>query len=289
MKQHLILALSLCLCCGSALAQPRSASEPQKLLEDQSGLMAPVWSPSGDMIAVTTDNYNGILVANADGSGKRSITDAQGAGYKMAWSADGKEILGRTNILENQRVMHEVKTWSVADGAEKTLVAKSRGIKGTPTWKSVGGKAALAGDAYEAMVSDPAGAAAQIEGLKEFAGKVIINPALSPDGKKVAFQIPGKGIYVCDADGSNLKSLVNGKNPSWCPDSRSIVYAVVTDNGESFTSGKLYAIDVDGGSPVLLLGDSKYVALTPAVSPDGGKVAFENAIDASIYVINLKY
>ncbi len=251
--------------------------------------MAPVWSPDGGMIAVTTDNYAGILVANADGSDVRSITDAQGAGYKMAWSADGKEILGRTNILENSRVMHEVKTWSVADGASKTLVAKTRGIKGTPTWKSVGGKVALVNNAYETMVSDPAGAASQIASLKEFEGKVIINPALSPDGTKVAFQIPGKGIYVCDADGGNLKSVVNGKNPSWCPDSQSIVYAVVTDDGENFTSGKLYAINVNDGVPALLLGDSNYIALTPAVSPDGAKVAFENAADAAIYVINLNY
>ena len=52
----------------AAMAQPRSASEPTLLIKSSQGLMAPVWSPSGDKIAVTSDNYDGIWVADADGS-----------------------------------------------------------------------------------------------------------------------------------------------------------------------------------------------------------------------------
>ena len=40
---------------------------------------------------------------------------------------------------------------------------------------------------------------------------------------------------------------------------------------------------------VELVGGSDIIPLTPAVSPDGKKVAFENAADAAIYVISLKY
>ena len=64
MKRNFVFALSICLCGLSLVAQPRSASEPQKLIETSVGLMAPVWSPDGSKIAVTTDNYTGILVAN---------------------------------------------------------------------------------------------------------------------------------------------------------------------------------------------------------------------------------
>ena len=48
------------LCALPGFGQARAASEPVKLLESRVGLMAPVWSPDGSMLAVTTDNYAGI-------------------------------------------------------------------------------------------------------------------------------------------------------------------------------------------------------------------------------------
>lgn len=290
MKRNFVLAISICLCGASLLAQPRSASEPQKLIEHSVGLMAPVWSPDGSQIAVTTDNYTGILVANADGSGLKTITSEAGAGYKMKWSADGTQILGRTNIIENNRTFHEVKTWSVATGKAETIIGKSRGITGTPTWKSLRTTPTIqVSGVYEIMVNDPAKATSQIDGLKEFAGKMVINPAISSDGSKVAFQIPGKGMWICNNDGSGLKSLGKGSNPQWLPDNESLIFTVVTDDGTNFTASDIYSINVSSGTKHLLTGNTSIIPLTPSVSPDGLKVAFENALDASIYVINLKY
>ena len=48
-------------------------------------------------------------------------------------------------------------------------------------------------------------------------------------------------------------------------------------------------IDIENGDEVLLTGNTDCIPLTPAVSPDGKRVAFENAQDASIYVMDLKY
>ncbi len=290
MKRNFVLAISLCLCGASLLAQPRSASEPQKLIEYSIGLMAPVWSPDGSQIAVTTDNYTGILVANADGSNLKSITTESGAGYKMKWSVDGTQILGRTNIIESNRVLHEVKTWNVETGKAQTLIKKSRNIEGTPTWKSIKATPSLeTSGVYELMVAEPAKATSKIASLKEFSGKMIINPALSPDGTKVAFQIPGHGMWICDNYGENLKSIGKGSNPQWLADNQSLIYTLVTDNGSNFTSSDIYSININNGVKYLLTGNSDLIPLTPSVSPDGKKIAFENAIDASIYVINLKY
>lgn len=307
MKKHLLTALSLFLCAGAAFAQPTGAGEPQLLIKSDTGLMSPVWSPDGSKIAVTTDNYTGILVANADGTNLRSITDEAGAGYKMAWSADSKSILGRTNVIENRRVMHELKIWSAENGESKTVVAKTRGMKGTPTWADAArvnfadrdgykaanvrtaSKSASAPDAYSIMMNDPVGAASQIAGLRQYSAKMALNPALSPDGSKIAFQLPGKGIFVCDTDGTNVESICDGSHPAWLPDNRNIVVSRVSDDGSRFTASDLYAVDTTTGNEVLLTGNTDIIALTPAVSPDGKKVAFENAKDASIYIIDLKY
>lgn len=310
MKRHFISALSLLFCgCCMFAAQPNGADQPQMLIRASQGLMAPVWSPNGEKIAVTSDNYTGIYIANADGTDLWQLTGEAGAGYKMTWSADGSQILGRTNIVENHRVLHEVKVWNVNNGASAVLVPKTRELKGTPTWKSASNiliadrsginnlntktraKALIASNAnvYEIMVNDPVGAATQIPSLKDYAKKMIINPALSPDGSKVAFQIPGKGLFVCDNDGNNLKSLGKGSHASWLPDNENIVMTRVQDDGQNFTSSDIYSVNTTTGNAILLTGNTDIIPLTPAVSPDGKKVIFENAADASIYIINLKY
>ena len=68
MTKQTFLTLALSMLGVAAMAQPRSASEPTLLIKSSQGLMAPVWSPSGDKIAVTSDNYDGIWIADADGS-----------------------------------------------------------------------------------------------------------------------------------------------------------------------------------------------------------------------------
>lgn len=287
MKKHYLIALSLLMCGGAVTAQPRSASAPQKLLQAPTGLMAPVWSPKGDKIAVTTDNFAGIIVANADGSDMRIVTNDAGAGYKMTWNADGNQIVGRTNITEGARMMHEIKSYDVTTGESRILVAKSR-TTAAPTLKAAG-LSRTANGVYDIMTSDPANAAKSIGALNGFKDKTIINPALSPDGTQVAFQIPGNGMWIINADGSDLRSLGKGSHPAWLPDGKTLVYTVVTDNGSQFTGSTLYAMDLASGKAVILTQQSDMIPLTPAVSPDGKKVAFENAIDASIYVVTLKY
>lgn len=307
MKQKLIIGLSLCVLGGNAFAQPQSASEPQLLLKSTVGLMAPVWSPTGSKIAVTTDNYAGILVANADGTNLIPLTDESGAGYKMQWSADGNQILSRTNIVENARVFHEVKVWNVESGKSTTLVNKTRDLKGTPTWKSVanisiadriGTKSvntntlaatASTPNVYDIMVNDPVHATAKIQALKQFANKMVLNPAISPNGEMVAFQIPGHGIYTCNINGDNLKHVCKGTHPAWLPDNESLIFTRESDNGHVYTASDIYAINTVTEKMNLLTGNTSLIPLRPTVSPDGTKVAFENAADASIYIINLKY
>ena len=293
MKKQLTLVLSLILCGGSLFAQPKGASEPELLVKSPSGLMAPVWSPDGKQLAMTTDNYTGIVVVNADGSNLRHVTNAPGAGYKMVWSADCSQILGRTNIFEGDRVFHELKTWNVNSGKAELIAAKSRNLTAIPTWKQVkiakGLKTAKVETVYDVMINHPAEATKMIVALNSYAGKMVINPAVSPDGQKIAFQIAGKGCFVCNLDGSNVISLGAGSRPAWLPDSKNVILSEVKDNGNVYTSADLYNVNIATGKRVILTANTDMITLSPAVSPDGKKVAFENPVDAGIYVINLKY
>ena len=284
MKKHFFLAVALMAIGGVAGAQVQSDGAPVKLLSTPGGLMAPVWSPDGSKIAVTTDNYTGILVANTDGTALRQLTREAGTGYNMTWTEDGAAIISRNNIVENGRVFHEIKSFDVKLGTSKVLMAKSRDAV-SPRLKAHKGAAA---DIYSAMLARPTKAAKEFKALNQFAGKTVINPALSPDGSKIAFQIPGNGMWLINADGSGLRSLGKGSHASWLPDSKTIVYTVVEDNGERFTSSQLKSVDTSNGKTSVITRRADMIPMTPSVSPDGRKVAFENAADAAIYVVNIK-
>lgn len=281
MKKQLLMAMAVVLTAGMQIfAADLTASRPAKLASSASGLMAPVWSPDGSKIAASGNNYTGIYVINADGTNARVVTTAEGAGYKMAWSADGREIIGRTNLREGIRVMHEIKAWNVESSASRVITPKSRtnALPGTSAKSSV----------FATMNNDAAGAASQIPALARFAGKTVINPALSPDGSKIAFQIVGNGMWLINADGTGLRSLGVGSHPSWMPDNATVVYTIVKDNGSAFTGSTVMALNTANGRNTTLVADNSLIPLTPAVSPDGKKIVFENAVDAALYVVTLK-
>ena len=112
------------------------------------------------------------------------------------------------------------------------------------------------------------------------------NPAISPDGKRVAFvsnresdQGGGQNIYVMDADGGNLRQLTfqgGSDGPSWSHDGALIVYS---------NDGDIWFTDANDGS------NPKQVTFTPEEdkepkwSPDGSKLAWLSGKDGHYDVL----
>ena len=77
-------------------------------------------------------------------------------------------------------------------------------------------------------------------------------PAYSPDGARIAFRSSrsGAGIFLMDADGSNVSQLTqDGFNPAWSPDGSEL--ALNDDNPSTYegrntfpSASKLWAINV---------------------------------------------
>ncbi len=104
-----------------------------------------------------------------------------------------------------------------------------------------------------------------------------IDPAVSPDGKQVAFAraLPdGHHLFVMDADGSHVRQLTAkgnafaGAHCSWAPDGQAIYYA--DQVGEAL---EIFRIRPDGSDARQLTRLGK-AATTPAVSPDNQWVSF---------------
>jgi dipeptidyl aminopeptidase/acylaminoacyl peptidase len=102
-----------------------------------------------------------------------------------------------------------------------------------------------------------------------------LNAAVSPDGRRIAFQSSRGGasnIWVCGRDGSNPVQLTTFEShtgtPRWSPDSRRLVF-------DSLEAGdwNLYVIDADGGVPRRLTPEPS-VDYTGTWSRDGRWIYF---------------
>lgn len=279
MKKSLLLFSAIMLSAGSLMAQSKANGEPRLLIKSAQSLMAPVWSPDGSKIAVTSDNFIGIWVANADGSNLNQVSEALGAGYKMNWQ-DAQTIVSTPYTVENSLRMVRIENVNVETAEISEVAPAQRGFRPSKVMKNV--------NLLRIMCDQPAEATRLIPSLEQYAGKMVLNPALSPDGKKIAFQIVSYGLFVCDVDGANLKSFGKGAYPSWAPNSRDLMFARIQDNGERFTASDLFSVNTETGVEENLTPNSDVIPITLSVSPDGSKVAFDNDVDGNIYVVDLK-
>ena len=103
--------------------------------------------------------------------------------------------------------------------------------------------------------------------------RVFGGPAISPDGRYIAFSVRQQGrtlLYMMQADGTNARIVTDSLDlqgsPAWAPDGQSITTAA-EDHGVPH----LFRIPVDGRSPALFV---KEYSLDPAWAPDGRFVVF---------------
>jgi Tol biopolymer transport system component len=101
-----------------------------------------------------------------------------------------------------------------------------------------------------------------------------IQPAWSPDGKRIAFASRRDGdleIYSMDSDGQNQRRLTRSAGddiqPAWSPDGRKIAFTSQRDGKK-----QIYLMNSEGPDARKLTNDAAGCSL-PAWSPDGKKIA----------------
>ncbi len=298
---------------GKAYSQPKAAGEPIALISSEAvNYLHPKWSPDGSTLAFSSDNFDGIWLADADGRNMRLLNTDSGIGFGFAWSPGGDLILGRSSQFINKRRYQDIKVIDVKSGETEILVEKTRGINTLPAWSQDGSHIALAisretefltseklrqralpgksGDAVFAehgklYLAQPEARSETL--ITEFEGRNIFGLSVSPDGQKAAFQVGGMGLYLVNTDGSGLKQLGHAEQATWTLDGKYLIATIIEDDGYLITGGQLVAINVETGEQHQLLPNSTIIALRPDVSPCGHWVLFENPQDGNIYKLQV--
>jgi TolB protein len=100
--------------------------------------------------------------------------------------------------------------------------------------------------------------------------------AVSPDGRRVAMILSKSGspdVYICDADGSNLRQLTKTRedesSPCWSADGQWVCFAAKIKERRA-----LYKVSVSGGEPQRIPTTGVSNPTEPDWSPDGKWIVF---------------
>jgi Tol biopolymer transport system component len=227
------------------------------------------FSPDSRAIAFVeaTDGVSQVWIKNLAGGSPIQVTSGQTGATKPRWSALGDQIL-----FERPRAG----IWTVPSlgGGERQLLAA-----GTSPNISADGRALVYERAGEIWVAGADGSGAtRVEGVPRPSYSWPMAPAISPDGRLVAFFRaelgPNGDLWVVPASGGKARRLTfdvcEGGGPAWTPNGRHIVFS--SARGGSHT---LWRIRPSGGDPEPLTTGAGS-DLEPALAPDARSLVYTN-------------
>jgi len=268
---------------------------------ESSGLFHPAFSPSGDYLLATAENYAGLKLYSFSDKTIKTLTTDPGAGYGVQISADGNNIVYKKNEFVKNLKHTSLISFSRSNGKQTQLVSPTRELI-TPRFAAnkaqfvVGRK--LVRNNVTTTESTPV-ICIENQKMVLYSGnsrKVLtpngeqasyIWPSISPDKRNIVYTVAGKGTFVCRIDGSKPISLGKINAPVWL-NNLWVVGMDDKDDGEKLLSSSLVAVTINGKVRQTIPAPVGKMAMYPAASADGSRIAF-NTEKGEIYLLNIKF
>jgi len=269
-----------------------------KVLTGKLGMFQTRLVASKEDVIPNRTSFKEIVVVDWDGVNEQPITNSKTISISPAWSNKGDKIAYTSFALHSASHLRNADMFIYDLNDHKRLMVSYR--KGLNS-----GAAFLPGDEEILLtMSSEDGQdihrmnvdGTNVRALTHGPNRAInVEPAVSPDGKQVAFSSDRSGkamIYIMNMDGSNPKRLTfagtYNSTPAWSPDGSTLAFAILDVNHFD-----IFTIKPDG-TGLTRLTDAKKTNGRPANnenpswSPDGSHIAFvSDRIDGrQIYIIN---
>jgi TolB protein len=234
--------------------------------------------PTGKIVfACYINQIDQICLMNADGSGRRQLTNFPSTAFYPSLSPDGQTIY----FSSNQTGTFEIYSIDIDGNGLKQLTNKIGSLY-APELSPNGERIIFTNNGNGLWVMNPDGS-----NPHPITSKDDIDPTWSADGSMIAFASNRQGqrqLFVANANGKKVDKVTDlrqmGGRSSWSPDGTKLVFYRGPAGDHD-----IYVINIDGSGLKRLTngGDN----LGPSWSPDGQWIAFTSFRDGNneIYVV----
>jgi Tol biopolymer transport system component len=236
-------------------------------------------APSGKIVfACYINQIDQICIMNADGSGRKQLTNFPSTAFYPSLSPDGQTVY----FSSNQSGTFEIYSIDINGNGLQRLTNKIGSLY-APELSPDGEKIIFANNGNGLWVMNPDGS-----NPHALTSKDDIDPTWSPDGSMIAFASNRQGqrqLFVANANGRKVDKVTDlrqmGGRSSWSPDGTKLAFYRGPEGNHD-----IYVINIDGSGLKKLTngGDN----LGPSWSPDGNWIAFTSFRDGNneIYVVH---
>ena len=235
-------------------------------------------SPNGDYVLMTNGSNQGLKRYDIATGELSVITDAEGAGFNVQVSRDGKEVVFRERFTDENKLRYNNIMRANFSTNKKEMVAK----KQTNNEKMVIPVSNIVLHNTECMMY-----------IEKNGKRIKVAPqgnevnyiwaSLSPDKTKILYYVSEMGCYVCNIDGTNSQFIGwDCRAPQWY-NNEIIISMNDQDDGHFTTKSAILAYTLDGKVQVLTSPDM--IAMYPFAAE--GKVVF-STLQGKTYLLNVK-
>jgi TolB protein len=204
----------------------------QSALASPEPIISASWSPDGKQLAYVSFEQRKpvVYVHNVSNGQRRAVANFIGSNSAPAWSPDGRTLAVTLSRDGNSQV-YAVDSVS---GGEPRRLSQSGGIDTEPTYSPDGRSVYFVSDRGGAPQIYRMPATGESAGRAErvtFGSSYSISPAVSPDGKRLAYigRVNGEfKLQLMELGSSGVLSLTEtsaDERPSFAPNSKLIMYA----------------------------------------------------------------
>ena len=274
-----MLFVAACLMSLAASAQVLEVVSMQQLpIAAQADMKVAGVSPAGDYVLLTSGSNKGLQCYDMASQTLTTISEADGAGYNVQVSQDGKEVVYReTSFDRNNLRQNKIIRMNMSNQRQNVVARGQRDMKLMATSDNL--TTVTIADRKIVLKHNGLSTTLAPNGMNES----YLWPSVSPDGKKICYYVAGKGCFVANTDGSNPQFIARDCRAAKWYNNNTIVAMADEDDGHFTTASAIVAYSLNGQKQVLT--NNKMIAMYPYTAEN--MIVF-STLKGETYMLNIK-